>query len=127
MVLLAGHPKHWHMWGELLHSVRTGEPAADHLYAMPFFDYLPTDAEYAEVFNNAMTGVSEMAVEAVLGAYEFSRFEVVAVLEVGTVDCSPRRYRLRPRPTESFSICLPWSMAPSRCWKRLAWPIGVSL
>jgi hypothetical protein len=64
--------------GELLYSVRTGEPASERIHGMPFFDYLPGEPEYAEVFNDAMTGLSKMAVEAVLGAYEFGRVEVVA-------------------------------------------------
>jgi len=39
---------------------------------MPFFDYLETDPEFAAVFNDAMTGVSSMAIENLPPAYDFS-------------------------------------------------------
>jgi hypothetical protein len=28
----------WRSWGEVLHTVRTGEPAFDHVFGMPVFD-----------------------------------------------------------------------------------------
>ncbi len=72
MVEFVGHPKHWEHWGELLYSVRTGNTSAEKLRGMPFFDYLQTDPDLAGVFNDAMTGVSGMAIEALMGAYDFS-------------------------------------------------------
>ena len=33
------HESTWRPWGELRHSVRTGEPAFDHVFAMPIFEY----------------------------------------------------------------------------------------
>ena len=33
--------------------VRTGEPAAETVFGMPFFEYLATDAEASDVFNRA--------------------------------------------------------------------------
>ena len=72
MIQFIGHPHHWADWGSLLYSVRTGKPAADELRGMPFFDYLETDPEFAAVFNDAMTGVSSMAIENLPPAYDFS-------------------------------------------------------
>jgi hypothetical protein len=72
MIKFIGHPHHWADWGALLHSVRTGKPAAEELRGMPFFDYLETDPEFAGVFNDAMTGVSGMSIESLPGAYDFS-------------------------------------------------------
>lgn len=72
MLAFIGHPHHWADWGNLSYSVQTGKPAAEHLRGMPFFDYLETDPEFAAVFNDAMTGVSSMAVETVPYAYDFS-------------------------------------------------------
>lgn len=71
MVLFIGHPARWADWGSLDYSVRTGEPAADMLRGMPFFDYLDTDPEFAEVFNNAMTAASGLSNEVALQAYDF--------------------------------------------------------
>lgn len=72
MVLFIGHPARWADWGSLDYSVRTGEPAADMLRGMPFFDYLDTDPEFAEVFNNAMTAASGLSNDVALQAYDFS-------------------------------------------------------
>ena len=72
MLEFIGHPRHWADWGSLQHSVQTGEPASDELLGMPFFDYLQTDPEYAGVFNNAMTGVSTMAIENFAPAYDLT-------------------------------------------------------
>ncbi len=72
MLLFLGHPHHWADWGNLSYSVRTGKPAVDHLQGMPFFDFLETDPEYAAVFNDFMTGMSSMAIDAVSPAYDFT-------------------------------------------------------
>jgi hypothetical protein len=37
-------------FGELLHAVRSGEPAADHLYGQPFFSWLSGQPEQAARF-----------------------------------------------------------------------------
>ncbi|MEW5810955.1 MAG: methyltransferase [Actinomycetota bacterium] len=72
MVLFIGHPARWADWGSLDYSVRTGEPAADMLRGMPFFEYLDTDPEFAEVFNNAMTAASGLSDDVALQAYDFT-------------------------------------------------------
>lgn len=77
MVLFIGHPARWADWGSLDYSVRTGEPAADMLRGMPFFDYLDTDPEFAEVFNNAMTAASGLSNEVALQAYDFTKHRLV--------------------------------------------------
>jgi hypothetical protein len=77
MVVMIGCPEHWELWGSLLHSVRTGEPATDKLRGMPFFSYLETNPEYADAFNNAMTGFSELSTDAVVAAYDFAPFRII--------------------------------------------------
>jgi hypothetical protein len=77
MVEFLGHPKHWEDWGELLYAVQTGNSSAEKLRGMPFFDYLETDQDLAEVFNRAMTGVSGMAIENLMTAYDFSDNRVI--------------------------------------------------
>jgi len=72
MVEFVGHPKHWEHWGELLYSVQTGKTSAQKLRGMPFFEYLDTDPELAAAFNDAMTGLSGMAIEALMPAYDFT-------------------------------------------------------
>jgi hypothetical protein len=72
MALFQGAQPHWHGWGELLHSVKTGQPAFEHVHGMGFFDYCLANPEFGAHFNGAMTGMSAMAVGAVLAAYDFS-------------------------------------------------------
>jgi hypothetical protein len=62
----------WRPWGALLHSVRTGTPAFDHVYGMSLFAYLAQDAESAQVFNDTMTMFTQRDARAVVGAYDFS-------------------------------------------------------
>src|SRR5262245_49953187 len=50
----------WDAWGDLMHSVRTGQTAFDHVFGKPCFDWLAEHKEQSEVFNEAMTGFSGM-------------------------------------------------------------------
>lgn len=77
MVLFIGHKARWEDWGDLLHSVQTGEPAALKLRGMPYFEYLETDPELAQVFNDAMTATSGMTNEIALSQYDFSKFRLI--------------------------------------------------
>jgi hypothetical protein len=70
-------PLHLRAYAEMLHSVRTGSPAAEKVVGMPMFEYLATDAEESASFNNAMTAFSANVMPAVLKAYDFSGIEVL--------------------------------------------------
>lgn len=72
MALFQGAPPHWRGWGNFLHSVRTGESAFAAVHGQGFFDYCQTDPEFSAAFNGAMTGMSAMAAQAVVKAYDFS-------------------------------------------------------
>lgn len=72
MIAMVGCADHWEHWGHLVDAVRTGETAAEALRGMPMFDYLEAHPEYAAVFNNAMTGVSKMAITGVVPAYDYT-------------------------------------------------------
>ena len=67
-----GHESIWRPWGELRHSVRTGEPAFDHVFAMPIFEYFAKMPQAASVFDAAMTSISTFESKAVVAAYDFS-------------------------------------------------------
>jgi O-methyltransferase/methyltransferase family protein len=81
MILLFGNQAHWEHWGNLLHSVKTGETAAAKLRGTNFFEYLDTNPELAAVFNDAMTSMSAMATDPVLAVYDFSGFR--RIVDVG--------------------------------------------
>jgi hypothetical protein len=72
MIAMVGSPEHWQHWSDLHYSVTTGRTAVEKQRGMPIFDYLETNPEYAARFNDAMTGVSAIAIEAAVPAYDFS-------------------------------------------------------
>jgi hypothetical protein len=72
-----GHESTWRPWGDLGHSVRTGEPAFDHAFGMPVFEYFAKMPEAAAVFDSAMTSVSTLESKAVIAAYDFSRINTL--------------------------------------------------
>ncbi|MCU1283876.1 MAG: methyltransferase [Acidobacteriales bacterium] len=67
-------PFHFHLYAEMLYSIKTGKPAVEHVHGMPVFE-LFADPKYKEesvVFNAAMTSFSAVVVPAVLEVYDFS-------------------------------------------------------
>jgi hypothetical protein len=59
-------------------TLRTGRPAFEHAFGASFFDYIAGHADAASVFDNAMTSVTQLHASAVLGAYDFGKFGVLA-------------------------------------------------
>ncbi len=79
LTIWMGEPDHWEVFGHLLHSVKTGEPAWDHVHGEPVFPYLfNTNKELGEIFNRAMTSVSHEAIDSVLEAYDFAGARTIA-------------------------------------------------
>lgn len=72
MVIHLGEPASWRAWGELLYSVQTGQTAFPHAHGMDIFDYYAQHPESAEPFNEAMTNFSQIAIPAIIKAYNFS-------------------------------------------------------
>ena len=63
---------YWQAWGNLMHSVATGEPAFEHTHGVPFFEYMKAHAAVAANFNTVMTDQNAAAAQAVVEAYDFS-------------------------------------------------------
>jgi hypothetical protein len=72
---------YWQAWGNLMHSVTTGEPAFERAHGVPFFEYMKTHADLAANFNTVMTDQNAAAAQAVIEAYDFS--EVGTLVDVG--------------------------------------------
>jgi hypothetical protein len=70
--------EHYHAWGDLLESVRTGQTAFDRLYGRPIFDYLAEHPEQARIFDAAMTSIHGRETGAMLDAYDLSGIGVLA-------------------------------------------------
>src|SRR5262249_49644180 len=65
-------------WGQLLHTVRTGQTAFEKVFGEPLFDHLAHHPEKGKLFDDAMTGVHGRETAAMLGAYDFSGARVLA-------------------------------------------------
>jgi DNA-binding transcriptional ArsR family regulator len=72
-----GAPQHREHWSHLTDVIRTGRPAVPDLRGKPMFEYLADEPEFAEIFNAAMTSVSELAIAAVTTEYDFSRYDTI--------------------------------------------------
>lgn len=71
----------WTAWGRLDHTVRTGEPAFDAVFGVDCFTWLQDNPKSLHVFQQAMTGYSELTGHAVAEAYDFSA--IGTLLDVG--------------------------------------------
>jgi O-methyltransferase domain/Dimerisation domain len=71
----------WTPWGRLIHSVRTGETAFDHVHGMGSFEYFMKNAEASAVFNAAMTSLSARSGTGIVERYVFSGLR--NVIDVG--------------------------------------------
>jgi hypothetical protein len=63
--------EHYEAWGDLLHSVRTGENAFPHRYGEPVFAWYARNPERGAVFDGAMTDFSRVEIEGLLAVYGF--------------------------------------------------------
>ncbi|HEX6911829.1 MAG TPA: methyltransferase, partial [Longimicrobium sp.] len=68
------------VFGALEHSVRTGEPAFEHLFGAPFFDYLAAHPEDGAVFDEMMAG-NTAGIVPLLAGRDFG--DVETVVDVG--------------------------------------------
>ena len=64
-------------WGELLHTVRTGEAGFQKRFGAPFFEYMTRHPDRHRIYDDAMTGVHGGETGPMLAAYDFSRFRTV--------------------------------------------------
>lgn len=82
-VIFMGEEWHWNVWGNLFHSVKTGNSAWSHVHKVEVFDYFAANPEQAEIFNRAMTDLSVGNAPAVLEAYDFSGIRTLADIAGG--------------------------------------------
>lgn len=68
-------------WGEILHTVRTGEPAFIKVHGMGLFEYMAAHPERGEIFDRAMFGHHGAETIPMVEAYDFSGFS--KVVDVG--------------------------------------------
>lgn len=66
--------EHYPAWGNLMHSVKTGEIAFDNFFGMDVWKYFSRNPEDAAVFHDSMSGITAATNEAVTALYDFSGF-----------------------------------------------------
>jgi O-methyltransferase domain/Dimerisation domain len=94
--VLYGERWWWHACGELLYSVRTGQPAFDHVHGAALFAYLDGTGDAAAVFNEHQTNMTRQDAAAVVAAYDFA--EYTKVVDVGGGQGALTAAILRARP-----------------------------
>lgn len=80
-VLHMAGPECWRAWGELLHSVTTGNAAFPHLYGMSAWAYREAHPDRNAIFNAAMSAHSALRNAHILNAYDFSG--ITTLVDVG--------------------------------------------
>ena len=73
--------EHYPAWGNLMHSVKTGEIAFDSHFGLDIWKYFQQNPEDAAVFNDSMSGMTAAVNEAITSLYDFSQFK--KVVDVG--------------------------------------------
>ncbi len=76
-VLLYCEKPFWQVWGNLLHSVETGEPSFQHVFGLSLFEYNKQHPEHATRFNNMMTEWTASVAPTVAAAYDFSAIQTL--------------------------------------------------
>lgn len=68
-------------WGDLFHSIKTGEVAFDHVFGMNLWESLERSPEDARIFNDSMSRAAAETNEAILASYDFSG--VKRIVDIG--------------------------------------------
>jgi hypothetical protein len=69
--------EHYPAWGNLMHSVKTGEIAFDNHFGVDIWKYFQQNPEDAAVFNDSMSGMTAVVNEQITSLYDFSRFNKI--------------------------------------------------
>lgn len=87
------------LWGELLHTVRTGETGADRVLGMPLWEYLGAHPEIGALFDRTMASYARHRVGPAVAAYDFGRFDTIVDVGGGNGALLIEILRTYSRPT----------------------------
>jgi SAM-dependent methyltransferase len=71
-------------WGNMVHSVMTGETAFEHVFGVPVFEYLKAHPADAEIYHNGMAQNRSDATAATATSYDFAQFDTIIDVGGGT-------------------------------------------
>ncbi len=64
-------------WNNFRYSLETGDPAFNHAFGMPYFDYLDSHKDFGEAFNDYMTEMTSRVIPAIIEVYDFKGFDTI--------------------------------------------------
>lgn len=70
--IFSGEPFYLQAWEEVVHSIRTGEPAWERVHRMPIFDYIGEHPEAGQIFDQAMSSLSAGEARAIVEACDLT-------------------------------------------------------
>ncbi|HEX4899724.1 MAG TPA: methyltransferase [Pyrinomonadaceae bacterium] len=73
--------EHYPAWGDLMHSVKTGGIAFDHVFGVDIWKFFSGHPEHAKVFNDSMSSLTAAANKAIIASYDFS--QIRKIVDVG--------------------------------------------
>lgn len=94
--IFEGEPWNWGPWSNLLHSVRTGGSAFDHMFGMGLFDYLEQHVDASASFNRLMAEQTTAQARDILQVYDFAGVDIL--VDVGGGHGALLAAVLRARP-----------------------------
>ncbi len=71
----------WRSWSDLLHTVRTGETAFEHVFGMNSFQYTSLRPDRGAIFDDYMAALTRRSIAAILAAHDFSQYR--HIVDVG--------------------------------------------
>lgn len=72
---------HYRAWGDLLETVRTGEPAFPRVFGQPLLEYMSANPALQNLVSNSMSGLMDETIAAMTAAYDFAG--VATLVDVG--------------------------------------------
>jgi len=82
MIFMA-EPWHYNVWGNMLHSARTGGTAWKATHGEEVFDWFAKNPKASEIFNATMTEMTAGVTPAIVTAYDFSGIDTLADIAGG--------------------------------------------
>ncbi len=73
----------WDALSKLSLSVKTGKDAFSYIHGKRIYDFLKDHPDESERFDKSMTNLSELAIEPILNAFDFSRFKTIVDIGCG--------------------------------------------
>jgi hypothetical protein len=84
-------------WGDVMHSMKTGLPAFEHVFGKPIFEYLSDNPHLGPIFDDAMVGIHGGETQPMIAAANFSAFNTI--IDIGGGNASVLIEVLRAAPS----------------------------